>query len=116
MGEEELFALWTRWMHRNDIEADLSDVLLFASAAAIDRMMNTNLTIEIILDEAPQIVFHAGMMYLAELVQDDEQLQRETMKFGTTATAYQMRKTLVEAPAPQMVAPYVATRSSGRAL
>ncbi len=116
MSEEQLKALWVRWMHRADIEADLNDVFDFASAAAIDRMLNTNLTIEIILDEAGQIVFHAGMMYLAELVQDDAQLERETMKFATTADAYQMRKTLVEAPAPQMVAPYVATRSSGRAL
>ncbi len=116
MGKEELFALWARWMHRNDLDGDLDAVYEFAAAASIDRMMNTNLTIEILLDEAPQIIFHAGMMYLAELVQDDTQLERETMKFGTTATAYQMRKTLVEAPAPQMVAPYVATRSSGRAL
>ncbi len=116
MSEEELKALWTRWMHRNDIAADTDDVFAFASAASVDRMMNTNLTIEIILAEAGQIVFHAGMMYLAELVQDDNQLQRETMKFATTADAFQMRKTLIEAPAPQMVAPYVATRSSGRAL
>ena len=94
MTKQELYAIWERGMHRNDLAADLDDVYLFASEVSVNSMMYADATVDDLLLTAPQIMVHAGLMYLAELAQDDVQLERETMKFRTSTGDWQMRRSV----------------------
>jgi hypothetical protein len=94
MTQEEIEAAWIRYMHRSDLEADLVDTWLFASSATVNELMYAPIVFDEILADAPQIMLHSGLVYLAELAQDDVQLERETMKFKTSADAWMMHRSI----------------------
>lgn len=98
MTKEEIQAVWTRYMHRADLAADYDDTWLFASNTVLNRLMYTPVDMDALRDTQPQLFVHAGLMYLAELAQDDVQLERETMKFTTTADTF-MRMRSIQTPA-----------------
>ena len=107
MTQQELEAIWVRYMHRNDIAQDFATTYLLATEAIKTRLMyvydDTTVPFdEYILAEAPQLYVHAGLLQLAEMAQDDTQLERETMKFGQAAKDWQLYRSIKEDPAPQM--------------
>lgn len=100
MTEVELFAGWTRYMHRNDITADLPTVKGYADEAITGRLMFSVVDLDDILANHPRMHLHAGLMYLHELAQDDPGLGREAQRFETAAASYSMRRSLTDNPAP----------------
>lgn len=94
MTKEEIQDVWERYMHRADLTSDLEDTWTFASNATINEMMYTPVDLDELIADQPQVMVHAGLMQLAELAQDDVQLERETMKFKTTADAWMMNRSI----------------------
>jgi hypothetical protein len=89
-------------MHRTDLDADLDDTYLFATAKIVNRMMQPGLDINEVLAEQPQVLVHAGLVYLAELAQDDVQMQREQTLFENAHSDMQMQNSLVDNPTISM--------------
>jgi len=99
MTEADIRTLWTRYMHRNDIASDLDAVLSFAKERVQERLLFTVVDPDEILASSPRSIFHAGMTYLAELLQDDEQLMRETSLMETAVQDYSFRRAIDKGPA-----------------
>lgn len=100
MTEAELFASWTRYMHRNDITADLPTVRTYADEAIAGRLLFNTIDLDDILANHPRMHLHAGLMYLHELAQDDPGLSREAQTFENAAASYSMRRSLTDNPSP----------------
>ena len=104
MTQQEIFDAWVKWMHRNDLTADLATVYGFAGTMIAQRYLGP-------IDLDPQgadyqnqgnMWQHAGLVYLAELAQDDAQLQRESVLFDNALRDYTFFTSL-KTPAPQMM-------------
>lgn len=76
MTEAELFSVWERFMHRNDLSADLDTVYVIAKERVNERLLQDADITEILADR-PRVLIHAGLVYLNELAQDDEGINRE---------------------------------------
>lgn len=106
MTKTELYAYWERWMHRNDLTADLDTV--YASAA---QLVNESLIsiaspdIDAILANSPRPLQHAGLVYLHQLAQDNDGMSRELSMFREAITDYALR-TSINNVVPQMSRPY----------
>ena len=101
MTQAEIDAAWLAYMHRSDLATELGTVQVFAAAKIANAMMFAPVDPAQLLEDQPQIWLHAGLCYLAELAQDDDQLSRETQLFLGAAMDYQMRRSL-DGPAPVM--------------
>ena len=82
-----------RWMHRNDITSDLDTVWTFAVDQFYKSWMRSGTEAlyaddDALLDSAPRVMHHAGMMFLHELAQDDPGLQREATLFNDAMTDF----------------------------
>jgi len=84
MTEAELRAAWTRYMHRNDLEADLDRTWLLALQRCSERLL-FNVQQSDIVEGAGRMMLHAGLIYLHELAQDDDGLSRELRMFDDAA-------------------------------
>lgn len=94
MTVDEIEAAWTRFMHRNDMEADFPTVWIMANNMIENNLMYTPIDLDGLLADEPQLFLHGGLLYLAEIAQDDQQLQRENAKFGGAIGAYQMKRSI----------------------
>jgi hypothetical protein len=94
MTISELYAAWARYMHRNDLSADLDTTFTFASKRIENAMLHSPVDLPQLLIDEPQLYLHAGLMQLAELAQDDEQAQRERSLFTVAASDYQLQRSL----------------------
>ncbi len=86
MTRAEWDAGMQRWMHRNDIEADLPQIWEFATSQFHQSWLRDDTEglypdEDALLAAAPRPLHHAGLMYLHQLAQDDEGLMRETGLF-----------------------------------
>lgn len=85
MTLEELQEAWVRWMHRNDIEADIATVTSLALQKVQQRLMyehdKTSEFTENLIRTSSAMFLHAGLIYLHELAQDDEGGARETQLY-----------------------------------
>lgn len=97
MTETELKDLWSRWMHRNDIMADLDTVFLMASSRVAERVLVSS-DIPDILANNPRMLVHAGLIYLHELAQDDDGVQREERFFREAVVDYGIYKSRKDRP------------------
>lgn len=77
MTEAQIRAAWRRYMHRADIEDDLDFVWATARAMVSARAMRRAPDLDQMLEDAPHVFLHAGLVYLHELAQDDDGLARE---------------------------------------
>ena len=91
MTEEELQNIWTRWMHRNDLQEDLDTVYLMASTKTVQRLLLPVL-IEDLMTEAPRIMVHAGLIYLHQLARDDAGQRQEMTHFEDACQEYSLWK------------------------
>ena len=90
-------------MHRTDLTADLDDTYLFASNKTLNRMMDQTITLDALIVGAPEIMIHAGLVYLADLAQDDNQVKREQTLFENSASDFQMALSIATVTAPAMI-------------
>ncbi|MFT3973159.1 MAG: hypothetical protein QM699_06840 [Amaricoccus sp.] len=109
MNKEGLYALWLRWMHRRDVEADLDTVFEQAKSKITQRLMrpvpdlSTDDALNACINSMPRSWQHAGLVYLHELAQDDEGLMREQEMFEAAAAAEHFRWSL-DNTTPDMLA------------
>ena len=86
----EIQAAWQRWMHRTDIAADQDQITKFAfgrvEADAL-RKIGPDETEEEWVTWYGEALFHAGMIYLQELVRDSEGVQMEQALYGNIMQA-----------------------------
>ena len=106
MTQQELEAAWQRYMHRTDLSEDLATVNAFANEKVTGRLLFSTVDLAQILADTPRMLFHAGMTYLAELAQDDEQLMREENRFEEAVSDYSYRRSLTDNPKAAMSRPY----------
>lgn len=104
MTQAELYAAWERYMHRKDLSEDLDLVYTLVTEQVQSRLMFEMVSMSIILQNTPRMLLHAGLTYLAELAQDDEQLQREQLRFEQAAQDFSMRYS-IDNTVPVMIAP-----------
>lgn len=98
MTEEQIRAAWLRWMHRSDVEADLDTIWALSTAKVRNRLLATYDEADV-LEYGPSCLFNAGLIYLHELMQDDEGAQREIVLFDAAMAGYAMGRSLRAGPA-----------------
>lgn len=106
MTRQELDAIWQRYMHRTDLVADLDEVFDRAGERIQERLLFATVDLADILENAPRMYVHAGLVYLHELSQDDEGGARETQLLQDAVRDYSLRTSINNASAPQMADPY----------
>jgi len=99
-----------RWMHRRDIAADLDAIWEFATAQFYNSWLKSDArdlyaTDDDLCEAAPSPMLHAGLMYLHELAQDDEGVQRESRFFGTAMEDFVLNYSISNIQ-PSMTRPY----------
>ena len=94
MTKTELFDIWERYMHRNDLSADLDTTYTLASERITERLLSTTVDLATILADSPRMFVHAGLCSLHELAQDDEGLTREEAKFEQAVQDYALRNSI----------------------
>ncbi len=109
MTLNELKAAWQRWMHRNDIAGDADTIYRFAAELVHQQLMMSEVDIDDMLANAPRSLFHAGLVYLHELAQDDEGKMREQQLLTQALQDYTIRASIDREIAPQMRSPHYAT-------
>jgi hypothetical protein len=103
MTIEEIRAAWLRWMHRNDLEADLATVETMAHERIAERLMYATDGVEPwppAPETAPRLWLHAGLVSLHQLAQDDEGLMREQELFERAAVDWHFRRSFETLPLP----------------
>ena len=106
MTEQELKDQWTRFMHRNDLAADLDEIYGYAAQLVYERLISiTAPSIDDIVANSPRPMPHAGLIYLHELAQDDNGMMREMDRFESAIQDYALR-TSINNVDPQMTRPY----------
>lgn len=90
---------WVRWMHRNDLTADLPTVQTMAEAMITNGIMQKNPDLADVLAVAPTAYLHAGLVYLHDLAMDDDGLRREADLFQKALGDYSMRWSLTNSDA-----------------
>jgi len=106
MTRQELDATWTRYMHRSDLSADLDTAYDLTAERISERLYKPTVDIDDILLNSPRMLVHGGLAYLAELAQDDEQLNREMQLFGEAVTDYSQRDSITTRPTATASRPY----------
>ncbi len=106
MTLNELKAAWQRWMHRNDLSGDTDHIYVFAAELVQEQLMMSTVDIDDILTNAPRSLFHAGLVYLHELAQDDEGKMREQQLLVQALQDYTIRASIDREIAPQMRSPH----------
>ena len=99
----EIHAAWLRWMHRNDLEADLATVETMAAARIAERQMH--LGDPPLPEDAPRLWLHAGLVSLHQLAQDDEGLMREQELLERAEVDHHFRRSFDTTPLPTIGAP-----------
>lgn len=102
MNEIELLVAWVRWMHRNDLQADLNTVMELTKNRITMRLMyqpDPNTTLDESIALAPTVWHHAGLCSLHQLAQDDEGLQREMVLFKEAIRDHHFRRSIDAGPA-----------------
>lgn len=94
MTQQELYDVWTRWMHRNDLTADLDTIYTFAAEKVNERLLFKVVDVADILANSPRMLVHAGLWYLHEMAQDDVGLQREMTLFEDAVVDFSLRTSL----------------------
>lgn len=101
MTRQQWDANMQRFMHRSDLSADLQTVFDYAVKLVHERWNNPNARNtpifaddDALLDYASRAMHHAGLIYLQELAQDDQGLQREMSMFDSAMSDVQMRWSL----------------------
>ena len=95
----DILAAWVRWMHRNDLTADLVTVQAMAEAMIVNAIMQKDPDLADVLAVAPTAYLHAGLVYLHELAMDDAGMQREADMFQKAIADYSMRWSLTNSDA-----------------
>jgi hypothetical protein len=103
MTMDEIHAAWLRWMHRNDLAADLATVETMAAARIAERQMH--LGDPPLPEDAPRLWLHAGLVSLHELAQDDEGLMREQELLERAEVDWHFRRSFDTTPLPTIGAP-----------
>lgn len=98
MTMAEMRDAWVRYMHRNDLAADLDLVEAMAFSRINERLFQVPDDPLELLDTSPQVVLHSGLMSLHELAQDDEGLGREATLFEAAIGNYAQRASLNARP------------------
>ena len=80
-----------RYMHRNDIVQDLDLTFILATQKIFDRLLRSDTDTDQILDVAPALYVHAGLVQLMEIAQDDVGKQREETAFENSAVNYAIK-------------------------
>ena len=91
MTRSEWDAAMQRYMHRNDLTQDLDLTFTLSTQKIFDRLLRTDTDTDAILDVAPALYVHAGLMVLMEVSQDDVGLVREGQLFENSAVNYAMK-------------------------
>jgi len=97
MTRAEWDAVMLRFMHRQDVQADLEDVFRLAVARVREGWMRGDLPFaddDALLAYAGRALHHAGLMHLHELAQDDSGLGRERYLFEYAMSDIQFRWSL----------------------
>lgn len=100
MTKQELYAIWQRWVHRNDLTADLDEIYRQADQTIHDRVLQPVTTGEI-LETYPNLFVHAGLVKLHTLAQDDEGMMREGQLLADAFTTWHMRYSQTRSPGPR---------------
>ena len=104
MTLEELYAAWTRYMHRSDLAGDLDLTFDLAGARIDGAVMGVSDLPEILADNG-EVYLHAGLIELADLAQDERQLKREIQMFDKSVSDFQMNRS-IDAGLAVMTPPY----------
>ena len=72
-------------MHRNDLAVDYSLIWTMAGFKVVAAIMRVKGDTEDLTETCPQLYLHAGLIYLQELAQDDNGMQREMTMFDAAA-------------------------------
>jgi hypothetical protein len=94
MTRVELDAAWTRYMHRNDLTADLDQTMALTEDRIRGRLMFKTVDLPAILDTDGGIYLHGGLIELADMVQDTEQMQKEEGLFQQAIQDYSFRHSI----------------------
>ena len=106
MTETELKAIWVRYMHRNDLTADLDTTLELVQSRISERLMLSEIDVGAILEDNPRMFVHGGLCYLAELARDTEQMQLEEQYLAEAIRDYSFRQSIDRLPRPMASRPY----------
>lgn len=87
MTQADLFEVWKRWMHRADLDADLS-VVFSLTGMRISEKLLFDVDLNDVLANAPRMYVHGGLAYLNELTRDIEGWQLENDRFNAAAEDY----------------------------
>ena len=115
MTKTELYALWTRYMHRADLSADLDAAYELVGDRIRERLFGETPDLDAILETSPRMFVHGGLLQLAELAQDDIQYQREAVLWDQAVTDYSFRKSIDDNASPAMSRPYYPTEETSNA-
>ena len=92
MTKQELFDnFWVRYMHRNDLSADLEPTFAVVDSMITERLFSFDVDsalLDLILMNSPRVYIHGGLMYLHELAQDNDGLAREMERFETALQTF----------------------------
>ena len=105
MTKTELYAAWTRYMHRADLAADLDQTFILVEERIKERLLFDSPDLATILADSPRMHLHAGLAQLAELAQDDGQLSTEESKLEQAVQDYSINYSFVNT-VPAMTRPY----------
>ena len=96
MTVSELYEIWTRYMHRSDLSADLNEVFRGSEQLIQTRLMfpATQADLDDILANWGSLYVHAGLIRLHELAQNDEGMMRESGMFGPLIDDYQFYRSM----------------------
>ena len=88
----EIQAQWVRYMHRNDLTADMAATTVYARNLIGNRIMRitTDAEIDTLMVDAPQLWLNAGLIWLAELAMDNDTLARSMDRFTSDINDYQI--------------------------
>mgnify|MGYP000273373831 CR=1 FL=1 len=98
----------TRYMHRSDLSGDLTQALDFAQQQFDDAWLGAlpyDGTQDDLLDLAGNAMTHAGLMWLHDLAQDNEQLAKERNLFSVAVKGLMRRVSYTNTPFAVMTTP-----------
>ena len=94
MTQQELYDTWVRYMHRNDLQQDMATTYALAGNEITNRLLYAAPDLAEILATEPQLYVHAGLLALAEIAQDDEQMARSEGRLQRDLQAWSLRHSI----------------------